>query len=403
MTRNTGVAPGHYPPPGLTRWQQAWRWGLCVIGSLVLFIGQTGTGNRVPGWLDLAGGVASWAIVWFRRRSPVLICLVLSGLAAFSLSAVPAATWAAVSLCARRRWREIVPVTVLSLAFSVAGAAWSGKLAGALEPPFPTMSRLQYATYLASMGGALLAMTAAGIALGMYVGARRDLIASLSERAATAEREQWIRVLAARAEERNRIAREMHDALAHQLALVSMHAGALASRHDLTGDQTRQAAVVVQQAAAQALDELRGILGSLRNTEDVDGRLSRPQPTLAGLAGLIDRMREVGVRVELEENLPDAENLPVPTSRNLYRIIAECLTNAGKHASGALARVALSGEPGEGVWLRVTNAASGSDARSVPGSGTGLIGVEERVEALGGRISHGRRGDEFVVEVWLPW
>ncbi|WP_147243205.1 sensor histidine kinase [Acidipropionibacterium virtanenii] len=400
---NSAVVPGHYLPPALTGWQQTWRWGLCLIGSLALFMSQTGTANHSPGWLDLAGGGVAFILVGFRRRHPFLICVVLGAIAAFSLSAVTAATWAAISLCTRRRWREIVPATVLALAFSLAGTAWSGELLGALRPPFAGMSRLQYVSYLGFVGGGVLAMTASGIALGMYIGARRDLIASLSERASTAEREQRIRVLAAQAQERNRIAREMHDALAHQLTLVSMHAGALASRDDLTGEQTRRTAGIIQQGAGRALAELRGILGSLRNTEEVDGRLARPQPTLADLAGLIDAVRAAGMRIELDEDLPDADELPVPTSRNLYRIIAECLTNAGKHAPGATVHVTLSGGRGEGVRLRVSNAVRGADARGVPGSGSGLIGVEERVEALGGRIGHGIEDGRFVVEVWLPW
>ncbi|MDN6658839.1 MAG: sensor histidine kinase, partial [Acidipropionibacterium jensenii] len=99
------------------------------------------------------------------------------------------------------------------------------------------------------------------------------------------------------------------------------------------------------------------------------------------------------------------EEIPAPTGRNLYRIVAECLTNAGKHAPGATVRVALSGGKGEGVRLKVTNPVRGSQTgrSTVPGSGSGLIGVAERVESLAGRIDYGTQQGEFVVEVWLPW
>lgn len=109
------------------------------------------------------------------------------------------------------------------------------------------------------------------------------------------------------------------------------------------------------------------------------------------------------MRVELHEDLADAEKLPAPIGRNLYRVIAECLTNAGKHAPGATVRMALTGEEGEGVSLRVTNSVRGGVRDVVPGSGSGLIGADERVESLGGRIDHGIRDGEFVVEVRLPW
>lgn len=369
---------------------------------MVLMITNTAQTAVLPLVADLAGGVISLVLVGFRRRHPLLIWVVLSAIAAFSLSAAPAAGWAAVSLCTRRRWREIVTATLLSLGFALAGSAWTGDLVGALRP-LPGMSGAAYLTYLGVFGGGVLAIIGSGIALGMYVGARRDLVASLAERAATAEREQQIRVLAARSEERNKIAREMHDALAHQLTLVSLHAAALASREDLTPEQIRQAAAIIREGAGRALAELRGILGSLRNTEEVDGKLAPPQPTLADLAGLIDSVRAAGMRVELHEDLADAEKLPAPIGRNLYRVIAECLTNAGKHAPGATVRMALTGEEGEGVSLRVTNSVRGGVRDVVPGSGSGLIGADERVESLGGRIDHGIRDGEFVVEVWLPW
>ena len=405
MGRVSAASPaetGHYPPPELTGWQQTWRWGLCILSAIVLMITNTAHTAVVPLVADLAGGVVSLVLVGFRRRHPLLIWVVLSAIAAFSLSAAPAAGWAAVSLCTRRRWREIVTATLLSLGFALAGSAWTGDLVGALRP-LPGMSGAAYLTYLGVFGGGVLAIIGSGIALGMYVGARRDLVASLAERAATAEREQQIRVLAARSEERNKIAREMHDALAHQLTLVSLHAAALASREDLTPEQIRQAAAIIREGAGRALAELRGILGSLRNTEEVDGKLAPPQPTLADLAGLIDSVRAAGMRVELHEDLADAEKLPAPIGRNLYRVIAECLTNAGKHAPGATVRMALTGEEGEGVSLRVTNSVRGGVRDVVPGSGSGLIGADERVESLGGRIDHGIRDGEFVVEVWLPW
>ena len=103
-------------------------------------------------------------------------------------------------------------------------------------------------------------------AIGMYIGARRDLLASLQDRAERAEREQELQVARAQAEERTRIAREMHDVLAHRMSLVAMHAGALAYRDNLTPDETREAAEVIQANSHRALTDLREILGVLRET-----------------------------------------------------------------------------------------------------------------------------------------
>lgn len=396
----------HYPPPPLSRWQQTWRWGLCVLVTLVLLISSgDGFSFVIPIWLDLLAGVISLVLVGFRRRYPLPICLALSALSAVSQSSGAASGWGFASLCTRRRWREILPATVAFIGCGAVNVVLSDDLRKTLGRPFPGASTAQYLSYLGFIVLSTLALFAALMALGLYTGARRDLIASLSERADTAEREQQIRVLAARSEERNRIAREMHDSLAHQLTLVSMHAGALASRDDLSPEQTRRAAGVIQEAAGRALNELRGILGSLRNADEVDGRLSRPQPTLADLADLLDEMRSAGMRIEWDDALQHPEEIPAPTGRNLYRIVAECLTNAGKHAPGATVRVALSGGKGEGVRLKVTNPVRGSQTgrSTVPGSGSGLIGVAERVESLAGRIDYGTQQGEFVVEVWLPW
>ena len=115
----------------------------------------------------------------------------------------------------------------------------------------------------------LFCVLAAGVvvAIGMYLGARRDLIASLHDRAERAEREQALQVSTARAGERTRIAREMHDVLAHRMSLVAVHAGALAYRTDLSAAETRETAAIIQANSQRALADLREILGLLRDTE----------------------------------------------------------------------------------------------------------------------------------------
>ena len=133
-------------------------------------------------------------------------------------------------------------------------------------------------------------------AVGMYVGARRD----------RAEREQALQVATARADERTRTAQEVHDVPAHRLSLVTLHAGALAFRTDLTPARTRQTAGIVQSDSQRALADLREILGLLRNFQHgIDATGHRPQPTLGDLNASLDDERVAGARITLRSDLAD--------------------------------------------------------------------------------------------------
>ena len=141
---------------------------------------------------------------------------------------------------------------------------------------------------------------------GMYVRARRQLVLSLRERAERAEAEQQMRVEQAQAHERARIAREMHDVLAHRISLLSMHAGALEFRPDAPPEEIARAAGVVRASAHQALEDLREVIGVLRE-ESLDGDPERPQPTLANLPGLLDESRQAGMHVSSECRVEDLD------------------------------------------------------------------------------------------------
>jgi signal transduction histidine kinase len=203
----------------------------------------------------------------------------------------------------------------------------------------------------------------------------------------------------ARHTERERIAREMHDVLAHRISLLAVHAGALEVRPTASDDE-RQAAGVIRQCAYEALEDLRAVLGALRadgSTVDDD----RPQPTLADLPALVAESRRAGAQVTLDGTPP-----PVPDGlgRHVYRIVQEALTNARKHAPGAPVRVRLGAPPG-GLEVEVTNPVTARPvATRVPGAGTGLVGLRERTDLVGGRLAHGHTPDgEFRLHAWLPW
>jgi signal transduction histidine kinase len=233
----------------------------------------------------------------------------------------------------------------------------------------------------------------------MYVGSRRELIWTLRSRAERAEAEQELRVGQARSTERARIAREMHDVLAHRISQISMHAGALAFRDDLSAEEMRAGVGLIRERSHEALTDLRDVLGVLR--DDTGETRSAPQPTYADLACLVAEARDSGMRVELEDLVEGGEP-PVGAGRTVYRIVQEGMTNARKHAPGALVTVRVGGCPDDGIEVLMRNRI-GFGPTHTPGAGLGLVGLTERAELRGGRLEARRLGSEFVLRGWIPW
>jgi signal transduction histidine kinase len=220
-----------------------------------------------------------------------------------------------------------------------------------------------------------------------------------------AEREQQLRVQQARDLERTRIAREMHDVLAHRLSLLSMHAGALEFRPDAPPAEVAQAAGVVRASARQALEDLREVIGVLRDGTDGDAG-TRPLPTLGDLPALVEESRRAGVRVRAEYRVTDLAEVPLATGRTAYRVVQEGLTNVRKHAPGTVATVQVEGGPGLGLTVEVRNPppAGTEHAVPLPGAGTGLVGLLERISLSSGRLEHGWTADgDFRLRATLPW
>ncbi len=209
------------------------------------------------------------------------------------------------------------------------------------------------------------------------------------------------RLAEARLAERSRIAREMHDVVAHRISLVAMHAGVLA--HTVPDDEARGMARLIQSNARDALAELRVVLADLRGA---DAPPEPPQPTLAELPVLVADAREAGQRVDLDLSV-DLGAVPPQLSRQAYRIIQEGLTNARKHAPGAPVTIEVAGRPGDRLVVEVTNPladlAPARPAGDGSGSGLGLVGVGERAELLGGSVTYGVRDDTYELTASLPW
>jgi signal transduction histidine kinase len=306
----------------------------------------------------------------------------------FSLTTGGAAGVAAFSVAVRRPLRTTVWIGLFAIVTAL--------IATAIYPD-PKMPYWTDAVIVVLLSVAI-------IGWGSLVRARRQVVVSLAERARRAEAEQRLKEEQARRAERTRIAREMHDVLAHRLSLLSLHAGALEFRPDAPRDEIARAAAVIRSSAHQALEDLREVIGVLRE-EGPDVR-EPPQPSISQVADLVAESEEAGTRVRLDDRLADWAGFPASAGRTAFRIVQEGLTNARKHAPKAPVSVTIDGSPGAGVTLEVRQPLRPLQSKqaAIPGSGTGLVGVAERVNLAGGRLEHGpTNGGEYRLWAWLPW
>ena len=239
--------------------------------------------------------------------------------------------------------------------------------------------------------------TAVGPLLALYFGARHAMVRALTERAERAERERYLLAEQARADERARLAGEMHDVVTHRVSLMVLQAGALSVT--AKDEATRRAAEELRAAGVQALDELRDLVGILRTSAEED-----PAPPAAGLAALADESTAVGTPAELAEHGDPALASPV-VARTVYRIVREALTNVRKHAPGA--HVLVQVDYGESqVQVSVTNTAVASGpvtGLASTGSGLGIAGLRQRIELVHGTLRAGPTPDGgFCLEATLP-
>ncbi|MFC0028632.1 sensor histidine kinase [Micromonospora chaiyaphumensis] len=348
--------------------------------------------NLGPAWLnhlDLAVGLLASAALWLRRRWPVGLAVAAAPLALFSVTSGIALLIILFTVVVHRR---------LTVALALVGwhlVTTPLYLAVRPDPVLPFWAAVAWT--LLFIGGT--------VAWALFVRARRQLVLSLRDRAERAEAEQQLRLDQARQLERTRIAREMHDVLAHRISLLSLHAGALEFRPDAPPAEVARAAGVIRASAHAALQDLREVIGVLRAEPAAGATPERPQPTLGDVPALVAESRAAGVRVGVVDEVADPAAVPAAVGRSAYRIVQEGLTNARKHAPGALVTVRLAGGPGDGLAVEIRNPWPVGEAGSpIPGTGTGLVGVAERVTLAGGRLDHGRDADgDFRLVAWLPW
>ena len=381
------------------RWRPTWhpRVTDVLLVAVALAVGLNAVTSRMavpeglPSWLlylDLAVGVAGALALWWRRRYPVVVAAAaLAVVGTFAESVSPAALIALFTVaihCSTRTTATLLAANLLSVGiFNVLRP----------ETAIPTVTLVVI----------LVAGNVVAAAWGMLVRSRRQLVASLRERAAGAEVEAQLRAERSQHEARETLAREMHDVLGHRLSLLSVHAGALAFRRDATADETARAAEVIRENAHRALQDLREVIGVLRAPV---GEL--PLPGVEDIAELIDETSRAGTPVELADGhgvTTGGHPVTDTVGRTLYRFVQESLTNARKHAPGAEIVVRIDGDPGDHLVAEVENRMPPVTPEPCPaGSGEWLRGLAERATLVGGHLDHGpTAAGGWQVAMRLPW
>lgn len=370
------------------------RWGLPLALAVLTFVnGLTNGGAAFPEPTPAAVSmlVAAALVLGWRRPRPVLTATAASALVTAylvllhrDLATQPAIEPFLVMLVAffslgLHAGRDSLPLGLAAAGLPLVAVEMTAIAAG--RPPgevFPTL--LFWST---------------AVALGRLLH-RRTAEVSAAREAAAVERERAARAASA---ERSRIARELHDVVAHSLSVVVLHAGV---ERRLAGDpdsSTGRALATIEQTARTALTELRHLLGLL---EDDRTTPMAPLPNLREVDGLVSTLRSAGhdVRVDVTG---DPDGLPAGIDLSAYRIVQEAVTNALRHAPGATVDLRVAHEP-DAVLLEVVNAAAAETSNGASlGSGRGLVGMRERVRLYGGDLSAGPTDDGgFRVWARLP-
>ncbi|WP_326593866.1 sensor histidine kinase [Streptomyces sp. NBC_01294] len=369
-----------------------------VVGSFADPHGPHGPtfGTRTPEPFSLLLMLFGAAALVFRRRQPRAVLAVTCGLCLLELTTgeprAPVAMCTVIALYTVAALTDR-PTTWRIGLLTMAGLTGVAMLAG----PLP---------WYAQENLGIFAWTGMAAAAGDAVRSRRAFVDAIRERAERAERTRDEEARRRVAEERLRIARDLHDVVAHHIALVNVQAGVAAHVMDKRPDQAKEALAHVRDASRSALNELRATVGLLRQSGDPEAP-TEPAPGLSVLDELVDTFRHAGLPVEVIVQL-DREAGPLPAAVDLaaYRVIQEALTNVRKHAGpGAKAEVSVV-RVGPSVEVTVLDDGGGGGAEppdAEPGGGHGLLGMRERTGALGGSCFAGPRyGGGYRVHATLP-
>ena len=379
-----------------------WALALLGFGSLEVVLGNAGGGPRAAAAVFTIG---LSVVVALRRKAPVQMLLLTAaiGVGQLIFGIKP----------------NISDFGMLVIAYTVASAPavprWASRcaLTGALIGPALTFWRYAYDDDGRPVTTNLVVTTLITVpfvlawVLGDSMRTRRAYWAQLEERAARLEKEREAQSRIAVAAERARIARELHDVVAHNVSVMVVQADGAAYVLDAAPEQTRQALETISGTGRQALAEMRRLLGVLRTGEQSEGGEYVPQPGVEQLEDLMDQVRGAGLPVDFTVE-GEPRELPSSVALTVYRIVQEALTNTRKHGGpdvGATVRVSYRDEDLE---LLVEDDGRGAQQElyeegGADGLGHGLIGMRERVGMVGGSLTAGpRSGGGFRVSAVLP-
>lgn len=335
------------------------------------------SGPERPGWLGYALVAASFLPLIVRRKAP-WIAFAISSVAAITFSVLipaPAPTVLApmiatytLALHTRKRRTGLVAILVSGLV-----------IAAGLFVFTPTVR------WVAEVVGPLVLLAATAL-LGEAERNRREYVAEFERRALEAERTREEEARRRVDEERIRIAREVHDIVAHSLSIVTVQAGAAAALLDDSPERARESIENVRATGKQALAELRSMLDVLR-TADSEAPLA-PAADISNVGELVERVREAGIEIELDVH-GDLVSVPAYASVSAYRIVQEALTNVVRHAGARRALVSIRVEARELSLLVEDDGPNTTPVELNPTAGHGIRGMRERVSALGGEFDFG--------------
>ncbi|MET9885374.1 histidine kinase [Streptomyces sp. NPDC006430] len=376
-------------------WTRRMVAGDLVLAAVIVLLGlgveelDNGSVQRM-----LGSAVAVVVLTLLRRRLPVATLIVGAAVSPF----LPGA-FLIMILLGWSAGRRIVGVGRALAAFTVAFLA---EVVLSVVQAWSEMRPLLVIVFSTLM---FLAMTVMPGLASRYWSQRRTLLQALQERNGQLMRERAMVAGQARLWERQRIAQDMHDSLGHQLALISVHTGALEVDPELT-DRQREAVGVLRQASVAAMHELREVVGILRDGVEAPVPVEEAQPAargVVGIAGIVEAARSAGTDVRMTTS-GRPRPLVAACDHAAYRIVQEALTNAYKHASGAPIAVELRYEDDSLVVEIANGPAAGPGAGEVVSGGQGLTGLRERARLVGGMVHAGATEDGgFRVAGVLPY
>lgn len=344
---------------------------------------------RASGWM-LVTALVPAAAMPFRRRLPLVVltlslmcATVLALTGVMSPSALIATAISAYAVVDRRgRLVGIIAVSAATvLVFFVSAIPLGGDLLDARA--------LQFVFIIALAG-----------ALGDAARSRREFVRAMTERAERAEQGRDTEARRRVAEERVRIARDLHDVVAHQISVISLNAGVASSALEVRPERAREALTTIRRSSRTVLADIGGLMALLRSDDPDDVRDLRPQVGLDGLDGLVRQFREAGLDVDLDDDLVRPALSPA-SDHVAYLVVLEGLTNAHKHGADGSARVRLQAED-DALRLVVVNQTAAQPGSVSDAGGHGLRGLRERVVAVRGDVQAGAADGAFRLEVRIP-